>query len=248
MGSQRSFYLSLTVIMLAALASPTLQAGNLATPCVQDTLADYDTNTFGTNGSSQCSIGILNFGNFFLDPNQTTGTGGAILLSASDIQVTPIFTGDPHALPQAPALELSGNFSVGAGQTATYVIDWFFAIDAGPEMDGADLAMDPAGAVTVTQEYCPDGGAVGDCNHPEGFLQDTTIPLHLFDHQSFLVTSFAQVRTTIFLDGTNGPSSFSNLIGTSDVVDSTAPEPATLLLSLPGVLSLAGLRKRARRP
>jgi hypothetical protein len=237
-------YLLLTMAILSAMTSvPLLQAGSLAPVCVTDTLADYDS-LFGPASESQCSIGIHNFSSFTFS---ASGTGSPTLLSDSNIEVTPIFTGDPHALPQSLSLELSGNFSVATGQTATYVINWFYSIDNGPADDGASMGMDPSGAVTVTQVFCPDGGVVGDCNNTQTTLQDTTIPLHLFDSKVFTVANFAEVQTTIFLNGANGSSSFANVTSTSDVINSTAPEPTTVLLGLGGVLSLAGLRKLARR-
>jgi len=238
--------------ILAALASGgALQASNLADPCVTQSLQAY----IALDGG-QCSVGILNFSDFTFT---SSGTGGATLLTASQIELSPAGDGDLGGgftiAPVGPA-----TFSVALGQTATYVIDWFFLIDPGPRADGASLGMDPPfGDVTITQSYCndsffstgPNGGTVctgrADPSSPQS-LQVTTIPPVLTDSIFFdpAAQNFASVRTIITLNGTNGPSGFDSLTGTASVIDPSTPEPVSSALAAGGLLVTLGLIRRRR--
>lgn len=275
------FYGRLTPCLFAVLCSSSLSmAANLARTCVTDTLANYQQLT----GEAQCSVGILNFYDFeFL----SVATGGATLLSTSQILLTPLVPDGNSGLSGGfvvSAKNATSNtpiqFSVGVGQTATYVIDWHFDIDSGPTATGAALGMDPPfGAVSITQDYCNDmqlqpalsstSGLPGasycqaiyrgpfSANSPEQTnlnaqsLHVTTIPDHLSEQISFdpVALNFANVRTTIFIDGTNQISGFDALIGSSTIVDTSVvtPEPGSLLLGFGGVLAVVGLRRGFRQ-
>jgi hypothetical protein len=147
--------------------------------------------------------------------------------------------------------------SVGAGQTATYVIDWFFAIDAGPSASGADLGMDPPfGNVTITQDYCVDSfiTAYGAGSSPSCYsgsappIQSLTVTTSLpkasivFSPQAH---DFADVRTIIQLNGGTTGAGFDSLTGRSTI--NLAPEPGTVLFAFGGLLTLCFLRRCTAR-
>jgi len=256
-------YGRLAPCVFAVLCSSSLSvAGNLAPACVAGTLANYQTR----NVDSDCSVGILNFYNFeFL----AVGTGNATLLSASQIELTPYLPPRNSGLSGGFTVGTvnSDPFTVGFGQTAGYVIDWHFDIDSGPTAEAAALGMDPPfGAVTITQDYCVDSqlfpvlsqtaglpGATScrgsDFSVPVTTLQVTTIPQKLTDGKPLTPNAFifANVRTKIFLDGSNVASGFDNLTGSSTIIDTSAPEPGSILLGFGGLLSVFGLRRRFNR-
>jgi hypothetical protein len=153
------------------------------------------------NSDVQCSNGILT-------PLSLGPLSGGFSLSAVDP------TGSP--------------FAVAFGQTATYLIDWHFDIDAGPEADGASMGMDPpAGDASATQSYCNDSFnsiIVGTSGSTPGCtvfsdtgaptttsaqtFQVSTIPPALVNSIVFSPPAFffANVRTTIVLNGDDATS------------------------------------------
>lgn len=241
-----------------------LQAGNLAPACMANTLAYYEQAIDET--PYECSVGLLNYTDF--DLVTASGTDGATVLDAGQIEVTPVVNpGDPGGGFTLSAIDPAA-FAVGSGQTATYVIDWYFGIDPGPDASGSSLGMDPPfGDVMITQNYCNDSSlttndngatqcaTVGDFNsfdfNPQT-LQVTTIPPVLFDSITFSqpAQNYANVMTTIYLNGDDGTSvgcptgvggsCFDSV--TSDVV--VSPEPMSALLGLAGLAVIGLLRKR----
>jgi hypothetical protein len=150
----RQAYSISTVLVGLAVAS-CLQAGNLAPACIAGTLAHYEalTSNPGNNVPFECSVGILNYTDF-------TSSGN---LNANDVEVTPEpgLNGLGGGFALSPLSSVAGTssdpFRIAAGNSATYIIDWLFIIDAGPVADGASLGMDPPfGDVTITQNYCTD--------------------------------------------------------------------------------------------
>jgi hypothetical protein len=244
-------FFSYAAVLVGLVSASGLQASNLADPCLSQSLQQYQ-----SLDGAQCSVGILNFSDFTFS---SSGSGGATLLTAADILVTPSTNGDLGGGFSLSAIS-PGAFAVAEGQTATYVIDWFFLIDPGPRSAGAELGMDPPfGDVTITQSYCVDSffgtGANGgvDCvgraaSMAPQTLTVTTIPPHLDDSIIFnpAALNFASVMTTITINGTAGPSGFDSTTGTAVVVDSSTPEPVTSVLALGGLLVTLGvIRKRS---
>ena len=251
--------------MLAGLASAAvLQAGNPAPACMAATLSVYEEEV--DDAPYECSVGLLNYTDF--DLASASATNGATALSASQIEVTPVADiGDPGGGFTLTATN-GGAFAVGMGQTASYTIGWYFAIDPGPEASGASLSMDPPlGDVMITQDYCNDSSftnnntqceVTGDFNSfpfsPQ-VLTVTTIPPMLTDSIVFdpPAQMFANVITTIDLNGDstsmgcptgmNG-SCFTGV--TSTVV--VTPEPTAATLGLACLLGMGLMRKRRVLP
>jgi PEP-CTERM motif len=213
-------------LFAATLFAPTsLHASSLAPGCIANTLSAYER----INSDSECSVGILNFDSFIFVGS--TGTGGAVPLTASQIELTPcngVIAGpgtvggacfvDPTSQSggfSISALDpLTNPFAVGAQQTETYTIDWRFIIDPGPVQDGASLGLDPVfGGVNVTQTYCVDSflnptpcsnaNALGTVTPQTISVDNTNPPASLVNSVTFgnPALVFADVRTVITLTG-----------------------------------------------
>lgn len=227
--------------------------GLSSTPCPTDTLANYishyQSSTVG-QPDGPCALGVLNFSGFsFLS---FFGNSPSSMLGSSGFDLTPISptqngnTGFTISPVNPPFSLISGN--------ATYVIDWYFSIDAGPIASGASLGMDPTGDVAVTADYCLDSymtafipGQPSSCYGGSGgaspALQSLTVTPA--DTQGSIVFptpgyEFADVRTIISLNSDAGPAVFDSASSDSNI----APEPTTWLLAPGGVLLYSLLRKR----
>jgi len=253
----------LPALLFAAIS---LHATSLAPRCIANTLSAYER----INSDSVCSVGILNFDSFTF---ASTGTGDAVPLTASQIELTPCngvirddsgfgdCLADPSSLSGGFSLSAAGStnpFSVAAGQTVTYTIDWKFVIDTGPADAGADLGLDPVfvgvnGGVDVTQTYCLEPSTLSElpppCTPHTFSVNNTHPPSTLTNFVTFgnpdpnLV--FGDVQTVITLTGGSNGASFDAVTGTATIVDT--PEPAAFLLVANGLLLVGALRKRAAR-
>jgi MYXO-CTERM domain-containing protein len=250
----------LSIAVLIGLASSALRADALADPCPTTstsgivTLARY----IPVPGSSfTCSVGILNFA-FNSSSFQSFATAGTpSLLTASQIEVTT----EPNGLSGGFSFgTIPGSaFAVGAGQSALYDLEWLMVIDAGPVGAGANIDMDPPfGTVSITQKYCADGTTDGPDFCSTGFQSlmvssppCTTNPIIDPAGCSSSLTfsppirSFAEVLTSIALTGGTTGAGFDSTTGTAIIVDPTAaPEPASFLLGLGGLVLAGSLRRR----
>lgn len=253
-----------SLIFCGLIASALHAEGLSSTPCPTDpdqTLQYYEDHFNSTEHA--CANGILNYSNFNFQLYQSSGfTPPAAPLSASDIDLTPIGTADQTGVTGFSVTGLDNSpITVSPGQDVTYVLDWFFLIDAGPIAGGASLGMDPpSGDVTITQYYCLDAGfqngqtydgsapscAASD-NGPTPDVQTlsvtTDIPDDLTDSIIFNppAQSFADVMTVILLKGSQDEGAgFDSVAGSSQIL----PEPSTLLLIAGGLLVVGFLRKR----
>ena len=255
---------TLLSLVACGLLAGTLQAGGLSpTPCpAAQTLQSYE-NQFDSSGDA-CSNGILNFSNFNFQVYQSSnGTP----LTASQIDLSPIGSLGQTGVTGFALTGLGGSqITAAPGQDVTYVVDWFFVIDAGPTAGGASLGMDPpSGDITVTQYYCLDStfqngplynGSAPVCTTSlQGTTPDvqtlsvtTDIPDALTDSVTFNppAQDFADVMTVIQLTGGEVGASFDAVNGNSQI-DPAAPEPGTLLLIPGGLVLVAFLRRRAQR-
>jgi hypothetical protein len=227
-----------------------IEASTDVAPCTVGTLLSYEDNSAG------CELGggkggILVFSGFTFSSSET---GSPVILNASQITVTP--------RPQG----LGGGFNFGGftaapvlgGQTATYEIDYSYFIDVGPISSGADLGMDPPfGNVSITEAICADSVFVSTDSGPQCEIPIDPFPPQIFsvdvanptNHLDLdpIVTSFANIENTIFLNGGtsgSGGSGFDSMTATSTVVDPT-PEPLTVLTALGGLLVIGLLRRRS---
>ena len=199
-------FLLLSVAFLTVLL-PRMEANTSAAPCVAASLLSYENNggceLGGGNG------GILIFSNFTFS---VSSSGSPTILDASQITVTP----DPQGLGGGFLFDGFNVAPVGAGQTATYDIDYSFFIDAGPISSGADLGMDPPfGNVSITESICADSFFVST----DSGLQ-CEIPDDPFAPQSFSV------------DDTNPPASWTNHLDLNPIITASPTSTTRSLCSV----------------
>lgn len=252
--------LLLSLAVCGCLAS-TLQANGLSSvSCATDTIADY--NADFPHQSDACANGILNFSGFEF---QSSGNGVGTLLTADQIDLTPVGTPDQTGVTGFSITGLNdSSITVAPGQDATYVVDWLFVIDAGPIAGGASLGMDPpTGDVTVTQYYCLDSifndptytGSAPTCGpsldgggSPDVQMLSVSTPDDLTDTVTFNppALDLADVMTVIQLTGAMQGAGFDSVNGNSQI-DPAAPEPSSFVLIGGALLAAGFLRKRIVR-
>jgi len=249
-------------LVLCGLMAVALHAANLSpTACPADQTAQSYETQFPSAGLA-CANGILNFSNFNFQVYQLSGAGP--ILSASDVDLTPIGAPDQTG---ATGFDVTGlnnsQISVEPGQDITYVVDWFFVIDAGPIASGASLGMDPpAGDISITQYYCLDSnfqdgpiynGSAPSCTTSitgapaavQTLSVTTDIPDDLSDTVVFNppAKDFGNVMTVIQLTGGEGGAHLDTV--NADAQIEIAPEPDTFLLAGGALLVFALGRKFA---
>jgi hypothetical protein len=249
-GDMKTFWPALLFFVAASLC-PQLTAGPVYPDCEPGSLQDYINSSGCVLGGS--SGGIVVFSGFIfpapLNPDDITALG------ASDIELTPV----PSGL--GGSFDFSGAFSVPAGDTITYDIDYFLLLDPGPILGGGSLTLDPSGDVSVTESICADSlfATVGDntvCqyNTPNGVVDSAPQSLSVDDSNPPYSLSasialdppaynFAYVDTTIVLTGgSNTPATSGGVVVTDNV--EPLPEPMTSLLCLGGLTALGIFRRR----
>ena len=215
--------------LVAQVAPPPLD-----TPCVAGTLASYEGEGFN------CSVGIDNFNGF-------RSTGG---LDATNVEVTPVLAAGDGGGFQLSALN-SSVFSNSTGSNVTYDVFWDLDnIDPGPQSNSAQLGMDPPMNVNIIQDYCDNAffNSDGVCTAGTQSLMVTAPPCNTTTDPAACQASLTfnpfldsyGLKTIIELEGATGPSGFDSFTSTT----SNNPEPATWLLGLGGLLTMALLRKR----
>jgi hypothetical protein len=217
-------------------------------PCATNTLASYD-----AEGCScilgEGSGGVLEFSQFSF--TATANTGSPTLLTDSQIEVTPDPVGQgggfTFTAPGGPG------FTVGAGQTATYDLDYSFVFATDPIASGANIGMDPVtGNVGINERVCADGQeegcptfGVSSFNPPSTVCTLPNLTSPCWQNSIPLdVTNNASLENAIVLTGSSGTGAgFDALTDTYDV--SSAPEPLTFVLGLGGLVAI-GLVRRYR--
>lgn len=173
-------------------------------------------------------------------------TPGANPDLASDVLLTP----NPEGLGGGFTYTGFGAATLGAGQSAIYTIDYTYTILGDPPtVGGADMGMDPPfGTVSIAEAICGDG-LVGDC--PSLSVNDTNPPASWTASITLdpPVTSFANVYTTIVLNGGESGAGFDGLSQSFDVnASTTTPEPLTSAMGLGGLLAIGVFRRyRSKR-
>jgi hypothetical protein len=257
----------ISLVFCSVMATGLHAEGLSLTLCPNGQTVQYYEDTFSST-ATPCANGILNFSNFYFQP---TLASGALTASQIDLAPTPIGNGQTGVTGFGITGLGGSQISVEPGQDVTYVLDWFFLIDAGPLASGASLGMDPpSGDITVTQYYCLDsnfeGGPTYSGSAPtcttslEGSKTpgvqtlsiSTTDPADICDPLGDLCNSitfstpaqdYADVMTVIQLTGGTDGANFGSVTGTSQIIP-PAPEPGTLLLIPGGLLVVGFLRKR----
>jgi len=240
----KQFLLPLAVFLIAL--SSQLKANII--PCATDTLAAYDTTGFSCI-LGEGSGGVLDFSQFSF--SATANAGSPTLLADSQIQVIP----DPVGQGGGFTFTAGGSgFTVGAGQTATYHIDYSFVFTGAAAATGANIGMDPVtGNVGINETVCADGDiicsplGVSSLNPPSFVcsLPNLSAPCWQ-DSIPVNVTSNASLDNAIVLTGGSVTgASFDAVTDTYDASSAPAPEPVTSVLALGGIIAI-GLMRRYR--
>jgi hypothetical protein len=239
------------LFFVAALSGLQLKASAIYPNCVAGTLQSYINSSGCVLG--QGSGGEVVFSGFtFPTP---VSTGGAPVLNASQIELTPVSSG------LGGSFDFSGDFTVPAGDTVTYDIDYFLLLDPAPILGGGSLHLDPSGEVSVTESICADsffgtdanGDTVCESNTRDGVVESAPQTLSVNDSNppdslsasielDPAAFNFASIENEIVLTGgTTGATSG------GVVIDDTVyalPEPVTSLLCLGGLIAIGIFRRR----
>jgi len=244
--------LSALVLSLAAVC-PQLEAGFPYPDCVAGTLQSYIDSSGCILGES-ADAAVVFSGFAFPDPYNPDGLTSPVLLDATDIELTPVSSG------LSGSFDFSGSFSVPAGDTLTYYIDYFLLLDPAPVLGGGSLHLDPSGSVSVTESICADsyfgvsdGATVCQTNTSGGVVNSTPQSLSVDNSNPPYSLSasialnppaydFANVETAITLTGGVAGASSGGVVITDDV--SAVPEPVTSLLCLGGLIAIGIFRRR----
>jgi hypothetical protein len=242
--------LSALVLSLAA-TCPQLEAGFVYPDCVAGTLQSYVNSSGCILGEGEGSYVVFS-GFAFPTP---VGTGGATVLDASQIELTPQSSGLGGSFDFSP---VDGDFTVGENQAVTYDIDYFLLLDPAPVLGGGSLHLDPSGDVSVTDSICADSYFASDteCGYntpngvvyssPQSFSVDNSNPPYSLALEFELnppAYNFASVETAISLTGTATEGASSGGVVVGDDVE-TLPEPVTSLLCLGGLIAIGIFRRR----
>jgi hypothetical protein len=226
--------------------APGLFAGPVPT-CGVASLATYDAPGY------ECTLGEFTIEDFSFSSSET---GGASLLSASQIMVNP--TG---STPTTLSLGFYGDFQVSkSNQTAEYVFQ--YEVDPVlPMITGPSLSLGPNDPVNLTGEYCGNGMLFSNPNtdpHTEptciGTDQSGIFPGKLqilgSGPSASLSYDFPELVTTLDsriilnLDGTSDVNTFTSITNLTGGGPSPVPEPSSALLLAPALLGFVWLRKK----
>jgi hypothetical protein len=237
------------VLSLAALC-PQLEAGFPYPNCVDGTLQSY-INSSGCILGQSGNAAVVFSGFAFPTP---LNPENAPVLDPTQIELLPVASG------LSGSFDFSGDFSVPAGDTQTYYIDYFLLLDPAPILSGGGLHLDPSGTVSVTESICADsyfgesdGATVCQTNTPGGvvdstpqsFSVDNTNPPYSLSTEFSLdpaAYNSANVETVIDLTGGASGASSGGVVATDTV--GIAPEPVTSLLCLGGLIAIGIFRRR----
>jgi len=217
--------------------------GSPILPCAQATVSTYDA------GGFQCTIDGYTLEDFSFS-NSTTG--GAPLLSASDIVLTPSTTSGGMLFVFSPAEGSEFNVPEGDAQYIfQYELDPLL-----PQVMGTSIDTGPNDPVTLIGQFCGNGTVApyvsGDPTSCSGTNTSGIFPkeLEVTGNDQSATGNFPVLVTdldTQLILNLDGPASIQffetgvNIVGTGNAV----PEPSTALWLVPGMLALAWLRKRA---
>lgn len=220
--------------LLLSLLSTLGAAPASAASCVSGTLQSYV-----DLGSGGCAIGAVQLADFAIAPGQTFATP----IDPATILVTPGGTAI------VPTVTLTLVSSAGAGD----LLEAFFRfsatstdlIEAAISMSGASATGD--GAVTATQDVCPDGAFQGAAplGCPSAPLTliafATELDAQLAETASFAPAAFLDVFADLVVDG--GPSGSASL-GSATLSFGVVPEQSVAALLTAGLAVLARMRRQ----
>ena len=241
----------LALVLSVAALCPQLEAGFAYPDCADGTLESYINSSGCILGQSGDSAVVFS-GFVFPTPYNPDG---APVLDPTQIELEPVASG------LSGSFDFSGDFSVPAGDTQSYYIDYFLLLDPGPILGGGSLHLDPSGSVSVTESICADsyfgtdgnGDTVCQINTPNGVVDSTpqSFSVDNTDPPYSLSTEFtldppaynsANVENTITLTGGATGATSGGVVITDTV--GAVPEPVTSLLCLGGLIAIGVFRRR----
>jgi hypothetical protein len=226
--------------VLLCLARPAFgnTIGPLPASCAASSLSNYI-----ALGPAGCSVGHVVFLDFGF--SVLAAGGGAVPVSASDINVTPMQIGEDYSL-----IFSSAGFSVSGSEFVTYFVA--YTVDPHPIITFADTlaALSPVfpGLVSITTNLClsaPFAGAVCPGSPASVTVFDDGVnsqPSQSVAFPAVPPVNVLGVRNEIVLQANGASADFSSLTNTVGLV----PEPGTWLLA--GSAVVIALSVRRRRP
>jgi hypothetical protein len=207
--------------------------------CTVGTLASYEALPSGPTGGCTIGNGIFVYNFTF---NVVSTSGGAVDLSASNINVAPTSVGVHASLGFA-----ASGFSVTSGQAVTYLIGYTY--DPFDDIVSMDDLEDPplatgTGSSSITSVGCLNQAFVSNT------CGTSTVSVNVFDNAStsqlsnlvsFSPVQILGIQDTIALQGGTGSAIFDGFTNESSV-----PEPATWLTCVT-CLALLALRRKLFR-
>jgi hypothetical protein len=213
-------------------------------PCVQASIATYDAEGF------ECSIDGYTLESFTFDSSET---GGATLLSDSNIILTPSTSADGMLFHFSAANGYE--FDTLSGQDAEYIFQ--YELDPVlPKIKGTSIDTGPNDPVTLTGQFCGNGSVLpisplpyaGQPTYCTGSGAVYPAELQVTGNSQTASQSFSTVvtdlDTQLILD-LDGPASVEFFESGVGINGSPVPEPSTALWLVPGMLALGWLRKRS---
>jgi hypothetical protein len=219
MGTRRSVFTGL-IVLLALSGTSAFGAGQ----CMGAPLTTY------LQGGFTCTEdnGILTLKSFVFN-----GAPGG--LNSDQIFVSPL------DVPGEAGFMFMGNFTVQAGQNATYVLSYF--IDPPPIIHGEQLDLDPMGSVMLVEDLCVTAFPCAGGNSLGKLITDNSNPpTSLHASTALAPTNALGIQNTLTLNGGTGGA---NSQGFNNVTFIN-PEPSTILLAASGLLGLLAFRSRAK--
>lgn len=240
----RSRFVAAKLLISMCVACSGVFAGSLLPTCGTDTLYDYINNTIFPGGG--CAIGVLDYYDFAYHAISNAPADTVIQISQSTQGIGFNFS------------QVGGQpFIANKGEIVQFEIDYTTIIDPAPLIPSGKLSIDPTGDVSVTEYYCNDvayaypGTCIGNTTPPT-LTVGTLPPLKLSGTIVFANPAAVSQSVGILftLNGTNGQSSFDGADSTSTLLYLGAPEPASAVGLLLGLLTLGAsykIRKQRHR-
>ena len=190
-----------------------------------------------------CGIDDKTFSNFFYS---STGTGGALAIPPSGVEVNPL------DYPRNPGFLFTAAWGVGSGETQDELLGFTVTVNpGGAPITDASLAILGAGffgtgSVSVAETLCLGDLFSDNCAHGTTkslFVFSNSAGTKLTDQIDFSGVTEIDVRKDIeLIGGANGTAALSGV--QNNFSEGTVPEPSSMVLFGSGVLGLAGVLRR----
>ena len=190
-----------------------------------------------------CGIDDKTFSNFFYS---STGTGGALAIPPSGVEVNPL------DYPRNPGFLFTAAWGVGSGESQDELLGSTVTVNPGgaPITDTSlailGVGFFGTGSVSVAETLCLGDLFSDNCAHGTTktlFTFDSSAGTKLTDQIDFSGVTEIDVRKDIeLIGGANGIAVLSGV--QNNFSEGTTPEPSSMVLFGSGVLGLAGMLRR----